>query len=107
MNRRRRNGPRPAETQQSDAHAFWGLDAGSDEPSRDGGEAQAGTVTLIRPTSDPGAVPRSLGDPPLPVRPGVAGAHLAAVYEEAVRAATALAAVNGLLAPDPDDDPDE
>ncbi len=37
---------------------------------------------------------------PLPVRPGLAEAHFVAVYEEAVRAATALAAANGLLADD-------
>ena len=50
----------------------------------------------IRPTSDPGAIPRSLGDPPL--TPEVAAPQqLAIVYEEAVRAATALAAANGLL----------
>jgi hypothetical protein len=34
---------------------------------------------------------------------GVSIRHLTAVYEEAVRAATALAAANGLLA-DPDED---
>jgi hypothetical protein len=50
----------------------------------------------IRPTPDPGAVLRSLGEPPL--SPDTAAElHLAAVYEEAVRAATALAAANGLL----------
>jgi len=41
---------------------------------------------------------RSLGPPPLAVDPAIAERHLIAVYEEAVRAATALAAVNGLLA---------
>jgi hypothetical protein len=54
----------------------------------------------IRPTPDPGALVRSLGPPPLAVDPAVAERHLTAVYEEAVRAATALAAVNGLLATD-------
>lgn len=50
----------------------------------------------IRPTPDPGGVLRSLGEPPL--TPDTAAEfHLAAVYEEAVRAATALAAANGLL----------
>jgi hypothetical protein len=51
----------------------------------------------IVPTRDPAAVPRSLGDPPL--SPDTAAQHhLAVVYEEAVRTATALAAANGLLA---------
>jgi len=50
----------------------------------------------IRPTPDPAALPRSLGD--LPLAPDTAAEHhLAAVYEEAVRTATALAAANGLL----------
>ncbi len=48
-------------------------------------------------TVDPGAVVRSLGDPPLGPNPATAAHHLTAIYEEAVRAATALAAANGLL----------
>ncbi|HLI24974.1 MAG TPA: hypothetical protein VKU91_08450 [Acidimicrobiales bacterium] len=88
MSKRRRSGPRPPDA------GFWGdADAGPGERA----------LALIRPTPDPAALPRSLGDPPLQVRPGVADAHLAAVYEEAVRAATALAAVNGLLAPADDE----
>ncbi len=51
----------------------------------------------IRPNPNPGALVRSLGPPPLAVDPAVAERHLTAVYEEAVRAATALAAANGLL----------
>ena len=51
----------------------------------------------VRPTVDPGAVVRSLGDPPLGPNPATAAHHLTAIYEEAVRAATALAAANGLL----------
>ena len=51
----------------------------------------------VRPTIDPGAVVRSLGDPPLGPNPATAAHHLTAIYEEAVRAATALAAANGLL----------
>ena len=51
----------------------------------------------VRPTIDPGAVVRSLGDPPLGPNPATAAHHLTAIYEEAVRAATALAAVNGIL----------
>jgi hypothetical protein len=54
----------------------------------------------VRPTIDPGAVVRSLGDPPLGPNPATAAHHLTAIYEEAVRAATALAAANGLLEAD-------
>ena len=45
--------------------------------------------------------PRSLGDPPLTPE-AAAQQALAVVYEEAVRAATALAAVDGLLAGEPE-----
>jgi len=54
----------------------------------------------VRPTIDPGAVVRSLGDPPLGPNPATAAHHLTAIYEEAVKAATALAAANGLLEDD-------
>jgi hypothetical protein len=54
----------------------------------------------VRPTIDPGAVVRSLGDPPLGPNPATAAHHLTAIYEEAVRAATALAAANSLLEDD-------
>jgi hypothetical protein len=66
---------------------FWGPD---EVPER--------AAVVIRPSPDPAAVIRSLGAPPLAVDPAVAERHLTAVYEEAVRAATALAAANGLLA---------
>ncbi|MGH9076589.1 MAG: hypothetical protein ACRDY0_03920 [Acidimicrobiales bacterium] len=92
MSKRRRTGSGPAGGQ-VDANAFW---------SRPARERGAGGTEPIRATTDPSAVPRSLGDPPLPARPGMAGAHLVAAYEEAVRAAKALAAVNGLLAPEGD-----
>jgi hypothetical protein len=59
-------------------------------------------VAKIRPTGDPAALPRSLGDPPLGPNPAAAAHHLAVIYEEAVRAGTALAAASGLL-----DDEDE
>jgi len=68
------------------ATAFWAAP----------GEAAA-PAEPIRPTSDPAALPRSLGDPPLTPETAAQQA-LAVVYEEAVRAATALAAINGLLA---------
>lgn len=90
MSRRRRRSGKPSD----DAHkvkdastveAFWG--SATEEPE---------APDRIRPTPDPGALPRSLGDPPL--TPDTAAAqHVAVVYEEAVRAATALAAANGLL----------
>ena len=57
----------------------------------------------IHPTPQPGALVRSLGPPPLAVDAAVAERHLTAVYEEAVRTATALAAASGLLAPERDD----
>jgi hypothetical protein len=57
----------------------------------------------IRPTPEPGALVRSLGPPPLAIDAAVAERHLTAVYEEAVRAATALAAASGLLATEADD----
>lgn len=81
MSRRRR----PAK-QLSAADAFWGKAGVEPAPARP-----------IRPTRDPDAVPRSLGDPPLGPNPAAAQRHLAVVYEEAVRTATALAAANGLL----------
>ena len=81
MSRRRRSsGVAPVDRR------FWGND-----------EAEPVPVNKIRPTPDPGAMPRSLGNPPLAVGPATAKRHLDAVYEEAVRAATALAAANGLL----------
>jgi hypothetical protein len=65
---------------------FWGRSAEGPPSDR-----------KVRPTIDPGAVVRSLGDPPLGPNPATAAHHLTAIYEEAVRAATALAAANGLL----------
>jgi len=76
---------RPATPAPADAR-FWG-------PADEEGP----TPSPIRPTPDPGAVARSLGNPPLAVGAATARRHLEAVYEEAVRAATALAAANGLL----------
>jgi hypothetical protein len=83
-NNRRRHGPVGA--------AFWGQPAEDTSPP-------AG----IRPTSAPDAVVRSLGTPPLAHNDYDTRRHLRAVCEEAVRAATALAAANGLLiSADPD-----
>jgi hypothetical protein len=67
---------------------FWGTPRQGDESPK-----------KVRPASDPAALLKSLGDPPLVApRSSVTSAdHLAAIYEEAVRAATALAAATGLL----------
>lgn len=76
---------------------FWG------SPNHDGpaGVGIPGSPppppTPIRPSPQPSALVLSLGPPPLSVDSAVAERHLKAVYEEAVRAATALAAANGLL----------
>jgi hypothetical protein len=66
--------------------AFWGDPAAVADP-----------VGAIRPTTQPDAVIRSLGSPPLAHNDYDTRRHLQAVCEEAVRAATALAAANGLL----------
>jgi hypothetical protein len=81
---------RPAASRRLAEQRFWGRADNESEPVK------------IRPTGDPAAVVRSLGAPPLPLDPSLVERHLAAVYEEAVRAATALAAANGLLAEDED-----
>lgn len=84
MSRRRRRRRPPAS---SPDQGFWG-------ESR----KKTPNPSPIRPTPDPAALPRSLGNPPFTV--ATAADQLAVVYEEAVRAATALAAANGLLAED-------
>ena len=66
--------------------AFWGDEA-----------AEAAPTGGIRPTTAPDAVVSSLGSPPLAHNDYDTRRHLRAVCEEAVRAATALAAANGLL----------
>jgi hypothetical protein len=72
---------------------FWGPAPSTVDGRADDSPAPA---RRVRPTPDPGAVPRSLGEPPLPAR-AAAQQHLAVVYAEAVRAAVALAGANGLL----------
>jgi hypothetical protein len=88
MSKRRR----PAASRRLAEQRFWGANY---EP--------APVTSKIRPTDDPGVLVRSLGAPPLSMDGAVSIRHLTAVYEEAVRAATALAAANGLLA-DPDEE---
>jgi hypothetical protein len=88
MSKRRR----PAASRRLAEQKFWGT---AYEPAE--------STTSIRPTTDAGVLVRSLGAPPLALDPAVSVRHLTAVYEEAVRAATALAAANGLLAEDDED----
>jgi hypothetical protein len=78
--------------------SFWGPPAGETPPA-------GGTVSIggIRPTDTPDAVVRSLGTPPLAHNDYDTRRHFRAVCEEAVRAATALAAANGLLVDDDQD----
>jgi hypothetical protein len=82
---------RPAASRRLAEQRFWGANY---EP--------AILEDKIRPSSSPGILATSLGPPPLAIDPSVSLRHLTAVYEEAVRAATALAAANDLL-----DDPEE
>ncbi|HET9076135.1 MAG TPA: hypothetical protein VFN68_04320 [Acidimicrobiales bacterium] len=89
MSKRRR----PAASRRLAEQRFWGT-----------GYEPAPVTTSIRPTPEPGVLVRSLGAPPLSFDPNVSLRHLTAVYEEAVRAATALAAANGLLAEPEQDD---
>jgi hypothetical protein len=87
---------------------FWGpapSSPGEHAGGEDGGATPppAESEIVIRPTPDPGALVRSLGAPPLAVDGATAERHLTAVYEEAVRTASALAAANGLLGTDTDE----
>lgn len=84
--RRRRN---RREGQRPDQRAFWGDLAGL-----------PGAIPEIRITDDPAAVPRSLGQPPLPGHEAIAEHYFAAVYDRAVNTASALAAAGGLIDPD-------
>lgn len=54
----------------------------------------------VRITDDAAAVPRSLGEPPLPGHREVAEHYFAAIYDRAVATAGALAAAGGLVEPD-------
>jgi hypothetical protein len=94
MSKRRRSG---AQRKQADAR-FWGVEPTGPTAEQDGQAARP--QVQIRPSPDPFVVARSLGPAPLALEPGSVDRHLTAVYEEVVRAATALAAANGLLAPE-------
>jgi len=84
---------RPAAARRQAEIRFWG--AGYQGP---------GEIQPIRPAKDPAVVVRSLGPPPIGVDPAVSLGHLSAIYEEAVKAATALAAANGILATESEED---
>lgn len=99
MSKRRR----PAASRRIAEQKFWGP-SGSGQANGSQDDAPRTQAALIRPTPDPAALVRSLGPAPLALDPAVVERHLTAVYEEAVRAATALAAANGLLAEDEDGD---
>ena len=58
----------------------------------------------VVPASDPAALIRSLGSPPLPGQTAVAEHYLAAVIERAAGVATALAAAAGMLAGSDDEE---
>jgi hypothetical protein len=79
-------GRRNGRQQQQDAAAFWGDAASLSTEQRE-----------VRMTSDPAAVPRSLGPPPLPGHENVAEHYFAAVYDRAVTTAGALAAAGGMI----------
>jgi hypothetical protein len=72
---------------------FWGADAIDEEPA-----------AAIRPTDDPAAMVMSLGPPPVRGHEAAAEQYFRVVYDKAVALAVALAAANGLLANDGDDD---
>lgn len=72
-----------------DQEKFWGRQ-----------DREPASADPIRPTPEPGALVRSLGALPLAVDRDLAERHVVAVYEEAVRTATALAAASGILSTD-------
>lgn len=82
---RRRRG-RGRQQQRHAPAAFWG------DPAR-----MPDASEHVRITTDPAAVPRSLGEPPLPGHEAIADHYFAVVYERAVTTAAALAAAGGLM----------
>lgn len=82
----RRRGRRSQQEKRFTGQAFWGdADRLPDDDH------------TIRITTDPGAVARSLGPPPLRAHENVAGHYFAAVYDNAVRTAGLVAAAGGLI----------
>lgn len=89
---RRQSGPpprrRPQGSNRRDAGgSFWGDPAALPDATRG-----------VRITSDPSAVARSLGPPPLPGHEAIAAHYFAAVYDRTVALAGAIAAAGGLIA---------
>lgn len=87
--RKRRNRKRRNRSNAKAVAEFWGDRELLPEPRDD-----------IRITTDPSAVVRSLGRPPLPGQEQAAEAYFAAVYGRAVGLASALAAAGELIEPD-------
>jgi hypothetical protein len=84
-NRRRKGGGKGAAV---DAKDFWG------ETSR------LPSVEQVRITSEPAAVVRSLGRPPLSSQGRIAEIYFQGIYDRAVTLATALAAAGDLVEPE-------
>ena len=97
MSRRRRPKPGGPAPSNNAAPGFWGQGDGPDPGSQREPAARGVPDGPVRLPADPTALLRSLGEPPLGPNTAAAQHHLAVVYDEAVRAAIALAAANGLL----------
>ncbi len=87
-NNRNRSKPKSRNSPQALA-AFWGDPASLPTPEEN-----------VHITSDPTAVVRSLGRPPIPGQETIALHYFEAVYERAVTLAGALAAAGDLIAPE-------
>lgn len=87
--RKRRNRKRRNRSTAKATAEFWGDPEDLPEPRDD-----------IRITTDPSAVVRSLGRPPLPGQEQASEAYFAAVYARAVGLASALAAAGELIEPE-------
>jgi len=87
--RKRRNRKRRNRSNTRAIVEFWGDIDALPEPRDD-----------IRITTDPSAVARSLGRPPLPGQEQAAEAYFTAIYGRAVGLASALAAAGELIEPE-------
>ncbi|HEX9888361.1 MAG TPA: hypothetical protein VGA69_02700, partial [Nitriliruptorales bacterium] len=86
---KRRRGRRRSNRQRPQGVGFWGEADKLPEPD-----------TTVRISSDPAAVPRSLGHPPLPGHERIAQNYFELVYTRAAATAGAVAAAGGLIEPD-------
>ncbi|HEX5097289.1 MAG TPA: hypothetical protein VFX21_14780 [Acidimicrobiia bacterium] len=92
--RPRKGAKRPAARRRpATGRDFWGTDAIEEEPA-----------DTIRPIDEPAAMVLSLGPPPLRGHEVAAEQYFRVVYDQAVALAVALAAANGLLDTEGDDD---